>query len=179
MYRFEFTLNDEDYWEFSKYHANNAPSLKNLITAARLFLPAVLILLTVLSALSYKDLNSFISRIIFYAVSSVVWVFALKPFLLFFLKIQMKLLKKDGKLPYGQNSLVTFGEDFVVDISDETETKIKYTKIEKISVGSIAIYLYFSAAQALVIPFSVFENDAHKAEFLEFIKGKTNNPKSV
>ena len=80
------------------------------------------------------------------------------------------MMKKDGKTPYGSDTLIRFYDDFLIDTTNDTETKIKYASIEKIWINNkSAIYLFFNAVQAFVVPFSVFETEEQKAGFLEFI----------
>ena len=81
-------------------------------------------------------------------------------------------MKKDGKLPYGQIGRIEFEQDYIHDITDENETKIKYTNVEKIAINNNYIYIYFNAIQAFLIPFHVFENNEQKEMFFSFINNK-------
>ena len=174
MYRFEFKLNDLDYTDFHKFHLSNSPAVKKQIFALRLLLPVILVILTAILYKRITDFNFFIHRIISLVILSIVWILAIKPLFNFSLGIQIKLMKKDGKLPYGQDNLLIFDEDFYIEIADETESKRKYSKIEKINIRKNMVCVYISVAQAILIPFSAFESEQQRNEFLSFLKDKTN-----
>ena len=86
-------------------------------------------------------------------------------------------MKKYGKLPYGKDVTISFGEDSLIEITPETETKVKYTRIENIVGGTFAIYIYISAVQAFVVPVSVFPSIQEQDEFWNFIHDKWNAAK--
>ena len=88
------------------------------------------------------------------------------------MKKYIELMKKDGKLPYGKETLIRFEEDFFIDTDEINEVKIKYSSIEKIAICAQAIYIYISVQQASIIPLSVFETEEQKAAFLAFIHNK-------
>ena len=66
----------------------------------------------------------------------------------------------------------TYGFRIVLAGAGEAETKIKYTAMERIEINKNAIYIYFNSIQACIIPFSVFESEKQKSEFIEFINNK-------
>ena len=172
MYQFNYSLTDKDYFDFNKYHMCNAPAMKKMITGLRILLIALLFFSLLSSLRNHSDATSLLALIIVYTAVSVAWFFAVKPYLVFLTKINIKLIKKDGKLPYGKNVLINFEEDFFVEATNDTEIKGKYKSVEKIAVAGDAIYIYISAMQAFILPISVFESTAQKNEFLEFINGK-------
>jgi hypothetical protein len=75
------------------------------------------------------------------------------------LKRNIKSFKKSAKLPYGQNVTIHFDEDSFTETTVETETKVKYSSVEKIAFSNIALYIYVSSVQAFIIPYCVFENE--------------------
>ena len=182
MYKFNYVLTDNDYFEFNRYHMENAPQMKKQITGLRLIAPAMLIIMIILSVLNRdetEDITAFIigSSFVFVFIS-IVWFFAAKLLLMFSLKAQIKLMKKDGKLPYGKNVSIEFDETFFIESTEINETKTKYASIEKIAVSNNMIYVYFSAIQAFILPLSVFESNEQKDAFLLFINDKKEESKN-
>ena len=96
----------------------------------------------------------------------------LNRFFTFLANREIKKLAKYGKLPYGKDNSLRFGEDFFVEIEDEVESKIKYTSIEKIVCSEHTMYIFLSVLSAVILPFSAFKSDAQRSEFLAFINGK-------
>jgi len=85
---------------------------------------------------------------------------------------QIYCSRGDGKLPYGRNTLIRFQAEYIFEMTDEAETKLKYKNIEKIIFGKDVIYIYTSAIQAFLIPFSVFETQEKRDEFCAFLNQK-------
>ena len=172
MYKFSYTLNDTDYLEFNIFHANNSAVYKKQLLVLRLLLPLVLAVLLLVYYTYNRDPLELLIKGIVYAIGSLLWFFVAKSLRTSSIKSNIKAMKKSGKLPFGKNTEIQFGEDDIHDISELSESKIKYSVIEKIAMGKNAIYIYFSSIQAFIIPFSVFENEEQKADFLAFINQK-------
>lgn len=86
--------------------------------------------------------------------------------------MQIKMIKKEGKLPYGKEVFARFDDQLFMETANGNESKIDYANIEKIAVGQKAIYIYIGAIQAFIIPFSVFEDEEKREEFLTFLNHK-------
>lgn len=180
MYQFKYMLNDDDYWEFNKFHLSNAPANKKALLVLRLMVPVILAISSLLSLNNYKNFYELIAQIILFVIFSVAWFFIVKPLTMLIMKLNIKIIKKDGKLPYGKDVLIQFEEDFFIETTNETETKTKYTSIEKIAAGgNRAIYIYISSVQAFIIPFSVFESEKQRDAFLAFINYKAGTTGGV
>ncbi len=179
MYKFEYSLTDSDYIKFNIFHTFNSKSGKKNMLTLRLIVPVILFFILFIPLINKenRDIIFFSSTIFIYLVSSIICFFLAKHFQIYFIKKMVKRIKKDGKLPYGKNNLIKFDQNFIYEVNDKIETKTKYTVLENIMVDDNAIYIYFSAIQAYIIPFRVFENDEQKEAFLEFIndKIKSNN----
>ena len=48
MYQFKFSLNDDDYFEFNKYHMFNAPASKKSLAFSKLLFPILLAVILLL-----------------------------------------------------------------------------------------------------------------------------------
>jgi len=179
LYQFKYTLSEKDYMEFNKYHLLNAPSNKRGIIVLRLLLPLIFLVYLLFSFFLFEEHSSLLIEFIIFAVISVIWFFIVKPLLIFNLKLRIKMIKKDGKLPYGKDVLVQFDEDSFIETIHEAESKANYKIIEKIAVGKNAAYIYINAMQAVIVPFSVFETNEQKNEFLAFINKKRETAREI
>jgi hypothetical protein len=113
---------------------------------------------------------------------SVAWQFAVKHFFAAintpFLKLNIWIMKKSGKLPFSKNVSLSFYDGHFDQVTETAETKTKYSAIERVSEGKAAVYIYIGAIQAFIIPLAAFESESQKAEFMAFLRGKmTNTPK--
>lgn len=178
MYQFKYALNESDYFEFNKFHMFNSPSGKKNIIMLRVFLPLLFVIMLLVSFSDYEDKKEFIYLCVGYAIVSAIWCFIVKPLYFIILKSNLKRIKKDGSLPYGKEVSIKFDDECFIEDTDQIETKIQYSKVERIALG-YAIYIYFSAIQASIVPFSAFENNREREEFLSFLNSKVENAKQL
>lgn len=64
-------------------------------------------------------------------------------------------------------------DDYLEDITKAATTQLAYSAIEKIETVDNFFYIYCGASIS-VVPFSAFESDSQKAEFLNTLKQKAN-----
>ncbi|MDE7268054.1 MAG: YcxB family protein [Lachnospiraceae bacterium] len=83
------------------------------------------------------------------------------------------MMKKSGRLPYSENGTLTFEENFICDTTPLQETKTSYNLIEEIYTTNEAIYIYNSAASALILPYRFIENQAVFNSLVDFLQAKT------
>ena len=173
LYQFEYVLNDRDYVAFSIHHMRNSQANKRSILIIRLLILLILFISFLRNFSDYTEHGILIGGVILYVICFMILWFAMKPLSEFILKVQIEMAKKEGKLPYDREITMEFYEDYFIEITKETENKTKYTKIEKIIIGDNAIYIFVSAMQSFIIPFSVFKSEKQRSKFEFFIKNKT------
>lgn len=178
MYKFSYTSNDKDYWEFNKYHLFNSSANKRGLLFLRLIIPIALLIGSIVGM--YEDGVPFdvfgiLSLVLVCGGLSTIWWFLAKPFNLFFLWINIRMIKKDGKLPYNSESFIEFNEEDFTEKTEQGESKVKYSIIEKVAIVKKWIYIYTNATRAYIIPDYVFETTVQKDEFIEFIFTKAKN----
>lgn len=84
-------------------------------------------------------------------------------------------MKKNGKAPYSEHSLLEFYDDYFIEKTENTKAEIKYDAVFKIRVNELkAIYIYQNVLVAYIIPFSAFSCEDERKEFLNFIQKKIN-----
>lgn len=84
----------------------------------------------------------------------------------------IKAQKKDGKLPFSENSVVEFTDDEVIEETQMSVSRVKYENLERICICDTAIYLYINSQQAIILPFNQLGDE--KDNVISFIKNKVN-----
>ena len=175
LYRFEFELSEADYIAFNRFYIENARVFKSRFFNNRWISGPVFLLLALFSFHTFSLTGTILTLIfaIFQLAVSVLCFWGFNRFVAsFMLKGMMKKMKKDGKLPYGKENIVQFDEDFIIATEDEIESKFKYINIEKVVCDKHTVYIFVNAMQACTIPFSAFETEAQRHEFLMFLDRK-------
>ena len=172
QYQFEYKLTEQDYWDFNEFYLNNSNAIKIKFLDAffgRRWLSGSFTLLLAVFMLLLGRVAPFIvmlalAAMCFYGINR----FGIN----ISIAIMKSRIKKDGKLPFGRNCTLRFDDDCFVSVADEVETKMKYAIIEKILCSHDTAYIFINAAQAEIIPFSVFEDENQRVAFLEFVSAK-------
>jgi len=173
LYTFNFNINETDYLEFAKFHHGNSLDSRKRILLSKLAVPAVFIIWIALQFATNRDPFIILAMGIVFAIFSIVWIFFLsKHLLLMSMKSSIKNMKKEGSEPFARNIRLEIDEENIYQYTEKSETKVKYSQIEKIAQGQYAIYVYTSALQAFIIPYRIFESEAQRNEFLNFIKNR-------
>lgn len=176
MHEFKYLVSEQDYITFNMYHHLNTPARKTWLQITRWMFPVVAVAIVLYSYIQYQDLLRTMIQLVCFTIVSVVWVLLAKPLDIRLLKViikrTIKSMKKQGKLPYNQEVLLRFEAAFFVEITAESETKTKYSSIEKVVADQNAIYIYISVIQAIILPLSAFENQGQKENFWHFINNK-------
>jgi len=142
---------------------------------ARLIIPAFLSLFLLIFWFNSKDTFALVGTAFVATIISVIWYFRAEKFLINNAKSSAKKIAEEGRLPYGEEIIMQFEEDFFIDITDDIETKVKYRRIDKIAAGDSAAYLYIDYDRAFILPFSVFDDERQKVLFLNYIKYKKDS----
>ena len=96
-----------------------------------------------------------------------------KPVFRWSIRMNVKTLKKRGKMAYSATSELEFFEDILVETTPTNRTEQKYSAIERISVvGDNVIYIHISTIGAYILPSSCFESSQQRQDLLEFLKTK-------
>jgi hypothetical protein len=174
-YQFAYTLNEKDYLEFNKYHLTNGPVAKKAMLFQRLFVPFLFALMLIAFGLaSGGDWQPVLITGCVFLLISVAWWFAAKHFFAAintpFLKLNIWIMKKSGKLPFSKDVTISFYGDYFVQVTETAEIKTKYAAIERVAEGKTAVYVYIGAIQAFIIPLEAFESESQKAGFLAFVR---------
>ena len=124
MYQFEYSLNDNDFWEFNKFHMQSATSLKKQINRMRLMIPMIFaILFFAFWARGNAETVVLLIIAAVYTIISIIMFFAIKPMVMRSTKRRIKFMKKQDKLPYPEHVIMKFEDDLFIEITKDQETK--------------------------------------------------------
>jgi len=126
-----------------------------------------------------SDFQLILIEAILMTMISLLWIVYSKKIILKSVKISIKKIKKDGRLPYSNEAILKFDDECIYEITPNTENKTKYSLVEKITVTEKAIYIYFSSVQAYIVPVTVFSEEMEKLKFLEFINSKVDTLRNI
>lgn len=84
----------------------------------------------------------------------------------------IKTQKKDGKLPFSENTVVEFTDDEVIEESKMGISRVKYDKLERLCICDTVMYLYVNSQQAIILPYSQIGNE--KDRIIALLKEKSN-----
>jgi hypothetical protein len=173
--KYSFTINEDDYYEFNKYHLYNSPYSKRRMMFLRIFPPVVFIAIAIYMGPSMGF------KVVSYMIYTIFFTMALVHFLFYkksmnrTLKRNIKKLRKTGRLHYESEITYEFLEDTFIETTHESESVTKYSMIERVSTGPSAFYLYTSVQVAHIVPFRVFANDSEREAFFSFIQSKVKD----
>lgn len=176
LFRFHVSLSAKDYYEFNKFHMTKSHYGKKTIAFSRILIAVIMLAVILILLIGERfSAESFIYVIPLFVAFCVVEL-CIVPFSCLMLKIQLKLMKKTGKMPYSSSSVVEFFDDKFVETTVNNKTEYTYSAIERICIiKDKIIYVYINNIMAYLIPICSFESQEQYNSFLEFIKIKCNN----
>lgn len=180
--KYNFTMTEEDYLKFNveNYKNSHAYKLANKITYVVIavviaFVVAVFFCFSTKNGMPiYIPIIETVFLLIFYGIYL---FFALRPKsrnkrAVRICKRTIKMLEKDGELPYSKHYTVEFSDDEYVETTENSVSHTKYSDINKVIYADDAMYLYVDAQRASVILYSCLGED--KQKIIDFIKQKVN-----
>lgn len=173
MFKFNVNLTEQDYYKFNNFNNEESKFGKKLVFMTRIFF-LILYFITVSFFINKHGVNTttFISLIPMFIIG-VLFIVFIKRILRFFNKRGTTTLEKMGKKLYSPVSTVEFSDEYVLETTPETETKLNYTVLENAYiVRNEDVYIYINIQQVLIIPRKCFDSQEQWDSFLEFIKSK-------
>jgi len=189
-YKFQYTLDDADFFECNKYSFDNIKGKKELMRNYQYIVPIVGFLILVFVLISSRG-DFYIRGVLTIAIAliiiSAVWFFAVRLYFNSFFKSDSRVkklidtAKEKGQSLGDKNYLVQLDNEYFYSHSDSGEFKFKISVFQRIAEGNNAIYLYSSLGRGgqpvhgYIIPNSVFDSEEHKRGFVDFVKAKTTS----
>ncbi len=176
--KFQFNVNvsDQDYLDYNSFWMIRSPYGKKQIKTFRI---AIAVLFAIFISISLFSggftLESFLGVIPMVIVLFLAQIFLTK-FFSWSLKIQIKALKKSGKMGYSPDSVIEFSQDSLIETTPDNKTEHKYSAIERVSiVDNKMIYIHVNNVMSYILPLTSFESKEQYDDFLDFIKTKCEN----
>jgi len=181
MFKFEFILSEADYVDFFKFHVEQSWINRKTSPFLRWFVPVIFIALFLVMLPGVDYWLAAVVQGIIMLVFCIAWLVferrISRAITHGIMKLSIYASKRDGKLPFGKTTQITFYDDVIHEINVISEMKVKYSSVERVAKGPKAIYIYIAATQAIVLPFSMFESEEQARELIAFITER-QNPRS-
>ena len=161
-------LTDNDYYIFNKFCLLKSRYGKKRAITFRLLL-VVITLFPVIYTLLRDGLTVMIVPNILLLI---IFQLLIIPFYSLVLKLNIRALKKSGKLPYNITSQLDFLDDSFIEITSDGKNETKYSAIQCVSITDAYIYIHINSLLGHILPRSAFESEEQYSKFLEFLKTK-------
>ncbi len=173
MFKFDVNITEQDYAKFNAFNMEESKFGKKLMRTLRLLIGVIGLMAIVMFVTDHDfDIGTLIGITPIVVVVVLMIVFA-KPFMRSVNKKTVKKIQKKGKKLYTPVSTVEFLDEYLVETTPESETKLKYSTLDTAYfVREEAVYIYLNIQQAVILPRSCFESQEQWDSFKEFIRGK-------
>lgn len=170
-----YTVTENDYVQYNLFHHKNSPSTKNTVMIMRFILPAILLVLGLLS-IRHHNWAAWLPLIII----AVVWVCITPGFFRRGIAKNVKKLMYEGRCSefIGDFSL-TLSADHICYAGNGQTLKSAYYRVERIEHDNERLYIYLGSLTAIIIPKAAFKDAAEKQAFLDLLVQRlTDNGRS-
>ncbi|NLX68686.1 MAG: hypothetical protein GXZ12_04515 [Clostridiaceae bacterium] len=142
MFEFKINLSYDDYILFNNYSFLNSPSGKRLLMINKMMIPIFCFLCVVVLIAFNLDVLLILIEAIVLTILSILWIFFDKKIFLRILDKNLRKTEKEGRLSFEGEAVLKFDDESIHVISPNSESKTKYSLVEKVAVSEKAIYLY-------------------------------------
>ena len=170
---FERTL--EDMIEFNLFHVDNSPSLRRQIFLTRVVLSLLVFLTVLLISYNFFHDRPLTSSDYIGGVLGGVFLFVLYPYInrySYVRRLKKLYSEGDNKAILGKHK-INVSKDDLMAVTPAGESKIKWSSINKIMKNEKFIFLYISAASAIMIPRKSFADRQMEDGFLKIVHQNT------
>jgi len=168
-YHFEYSMTDNDFYEMNRFHQRNTPTVVHRMLVIRLIV-AILVFYIIYKFTSYALPWGLVSSL----AVGVLGFFAFPWLMDRRMRNDINRLKRRGRLVPLQNVSLDFQYNSFTETASENSTDYLYSEFDHVGVGRTAIYLYKTRNAAVMVPNRVFGSEEERADFLAFIKSKTD-----
>lgn len=145
-------INDSDYIKFNEYYMLNSQQGKKMIAMMKLLMPVFAIALVAIFAICGMEKSLLLAEIAVLTIASVIWIGKAPKYFLKQMGKNINKMKKEGKLPYSENAVLEFGDAEIIETTENSVKKVKYSEISRIGDTDEHIFVFFGAMEAFVIP---------------------------
>ncbi len=173
LFQLDIKLTEEDYLAFNCFHALESSYGKKQRRRNRIFF-AVAMVIVIVSNICAEGWTTFSAiYAILLGLFTVLYMLLFKKISKLNIKVQLKRLKKMGKLPFDPESKLEFYEDKLVEISASKRIEQGYDAIEQIYiVRDRFVLMYQSSVAVYVLPLPQLKEQLEQEDFLRFLSQK-------
>lgn len=172
LYLFHIRLTEKDYYAFNLFHMLRSPYGKPSVRMVRIILAVLTVLVVGLELYPFTDPTQILSAVL-YLIGISLLQLLVHPFFILILKLNIRQMKKAGKLPYSSESTMEFYDATFKEITPGQSSELTYDKLERISVvRGQAIYMHLNNLGGYIIPENCFPTPADAENFIQFLKTK-------
>ena len=176
LFQLNINLSEDDYLDFNKFHSFESMHGKKLINKTRIFFVLAMIILAALFLLVMGLTTFSITYAVLLLLFTLLYMVFFKKVLTRNIKVQIKRLKKIGKLPFDPVSTLEFYEDKMVEITASSRTEQGYTIFERVCVVKDRyILLYKSSVTAYILPVAQIKAQLNQENLVDFLSKKCTN----
>lgn len=166
--KYQINLNEKDYLQFNIFYATHSKVGKHNIRMARLAFPLVAAAAVFVFILADAAHGFIIAEAVILAIASVGWELYLPKYMKKSIQKNIERIKADGKMPYHAHSEIEFLDAMIIERSYHGQIRVRREDIEAVYEEAEYIYIFYGAAEALLIPKRCFSSDEKQA--VAFIK---------
>lgn len=176
LFKFNVNTTDEDYLDYNIFWMTKSHyGKKSMVGARNIFLIIAVVISLLIFVKDGFSLHTAIT-IIPYLIAIALLAILYKPFCIWLLKVQIKSMKRQGKLAYSPISDMEFYEEYFTETTPDNKTEQKYTSVERVSIlANKTMYIHVNNVMSYILLYSSFESEEQYEKFLAFIKTKCEN----
>lgn len=176
LFQLNINLNEDDYLDFNKFHSFESTHGKKLIKKTRISFIFAMVFLATLVVLILGWTTFSVTYATLLLLFTLLYMMFFKKVLTRNINVQIKRLKKIGKLPFDPVSTLEFHEDRMVEITASRRTEQGYNVFERICVVKDRyVLLYHSSVAAYILPVAQINAQINQEDFIEFLSKKCTN----
>lgn len=174
LFRINVSLTEDDYFAFNQFHSIESKAGKKQLKKTRNMF-VICIAIMVLGVFMLNDLTYSITFAAVVSFFSIVYLLFFKRLMKMSIKMQLKQMKKIGKLPFDSTAVIEFYEDRFAESTDSRRTEQTYASLDRICIlKERYVILYMDSVRAYIFPVPQLKMQIDQEAFLDFILQKCN-----
>ena len=174
QFEINMKITEQDYLEFNYFHLIESAQGKKALMKRRVLTAVLIALLSgLVLMLANWGVYGNVAYLAFVGVYTIIDMLLMKKSVKRNIRNSVNHMKKEGKLPFDEESKYEFFEDVYVETSRNSRTELKYEGIERVCVVKERfVLIYSNSATAHVLPFSQLCQQVDADTFLTFLSQK-------
>lgn len=146
------SITEEDYMKFNEYTLSQQGYGKHMMLLYKIIIPLIAAAIVVLHLLSGVNMKFILIEAAALGILSAVWLKIGPKLYQRSMRRNIMYIKKSGKLPYHERAELEWTDDELIETTENSITRIPYDQITSVEETDDYWYLYYGAAQAIIVP---------------------------